>query len=319
MDDEKRLEETTELNNNKKGKGKLIAIISAVVLVLAGAGIFVFFRVIKPKSDYTKAKDMLQSGDYRSAKEIFLELGDYEESTSLIRECDYVEAVEKLNVGDYEGAKEVFERISDYKDAQDMAKECIYRPARELYKEGKDKEAVEMIMPIYGYSDTKFIIYEIFCKYAGQNMLDKATVATNAMSTYIQSQSKALITFAYMASYGYASSDTWSPDTNDSNLKKMLSAASDMTGIKNEYRNIFTTELIELSGDETLKDADAKFMTFYDDAQSVYSQSFVLNYFHKMTQGTQDDAPINKLATDVKDFTSVVDTLKTQSKQVKED
>lgn len=69
--------------------------------------------------DYKEACELLEAEDYKAAKEILDELGNYKDSSKLAKECDYQIAYDLLNNGDFDEAVAIFESIRDYKDVSE--------------------------------------------------------------------------------------------------------------------------------------------------------------------------------------------------------
>ena len=74
--------------------------------------------------NYEVAKTLLADGSFDEAKAAFAELGDYEDSANYVMECDYSKAAALLESGDYEGAIALFDTIKDFKDSADKIKEA---------------------------------------------------------------------------------------------------------------------------------------------------------------------------------------------------
>lgn len=72
-------------------------------------------------SDYKKAIELMESGKYAAASELFDSLGDYEESELLRNECDYQLAKAAYDKGNYETAQELFAALGDYDDSAEQA------------------------------------------------------------------------------------------------------------------------------------------------------------------------------------------------------
>lgn len=72
-------------------------------------------------SDYKKAIELMESGKYAAASELFDSLGDYKESELLRNECDYQLAKAAYDKGNYETAQELFAALGDYDDSAEQA------------------------------------------------------------------------------------------------------------------------------------------------------------------------------------------------------
>ncbi|MCM1335111.1 MAG: hypothetical protein NC084_12285 [Bacteroides sp.] len=75
-------------------------------------------------SKYSEAKELMDQGEYSAAKEILLEISDYEDSGELVRECDYNTAAKLIEDKEYTKARDVLLQISDYKDSESLIKNC---------------------------------------------------------------------------------------------------------------------------------------------------------------------------------------------------
>lgn len=89
-------EEAERTAAEKKKKTKKAALIGAAIAAVAIAAYLVASVTIIPASKYSKAVNMLEAGDYESAKAVFISLGEYQDAQSKIDEC---------NVGIREGVK----------------------------------------------------------------------------------------------------------------------------------------------------------------------------------------------------------------------
>lgn len=105
----------------KQKNGKMIRTIIFILLAAAiGAGIY-YMTSVRPKQQYAEAVEAFEAEDYRHAKRILTELGDYENSRVIIGECDtaiaYEDAVSLMESGEYEEAINAFEELGEYKDS----------------------------------------------------------------------------------------------------------------------------------------------------------------------------------------------------------
>ncbi|MCM1523348.1 MAG: hypothetical protein NC120_02710 [Ruminococcus sp.] len=71
---------------------------------------------------YKRAMDHFNSEDYQNAHEIFSELGDYNDSREMAKECLYNLAMHSY---DYQTAYDIFTGLGDYKDSREMADRCL--------------------------------------------------------------------------------------------------------------------------------------------------------------------------------------------------
>lgn len=75
-------------------------------------------------SDYKKAADAMEAGDYSSALPVFETLGDYKDSAARATECRYQLALADLSSGSFEKAIEAFEALGSFADSAERAAEA---------------------------------------------------------------------------------------------------------------------------------------------------------------------------------------------------
>ena len=99
-------------------------------------------------SNYSKAVELYNAGDYLNAQKIFLELGEYQESISylnFIGDIQYEVAQNLMNNGDYEQCAEVLEIINEefewygYQQAIALRNECKDKYLEFTYSEAYNK------------------------------------------------------------------------------------------------------------------------------------------------------------------------------------
>lgn len=77
-------------------------------------------------SDYNRAQELCEKGNYEDALDIFEELGDYEDSNEMVVSCNYEIAKLLFEEGTYEDALDIFEALGDYKDSAALFSSCLY-------------------------------------------------------------------------------------------------------------------------------------------------------------------------------------------------
>ncbi len=97
---------------------KITAIILAEVIVMA------FTLSGCDSSDYKKAMELYNEGNYTEAAAMFEKLGDYEDSAKMLdictNEAKLIEADELLKAGDTEAVKAILDEVGGYEGATDM-------------------------------------------------------------------------------------------------------------------------------------------------------------------------------------------------------
>ena len=94
-----------------------------------------------------QAMELLETGEYETARTIFLELTDLPGTADLAAECLYRPAEDCMAAEDWDGALEFLSRIPDYRDSRSLTLQCHYRKAASLEEAGDlDGAAAEFLM-----------------------------------------------------------------------------------------------------------------------------------------------------------------------------
>ena len=109
-----------------KNKAATLSIIVVIVATILIIGIILGFFVILPQVQYNKAVDMMNSGDYAGAYEMFVQLDEYKDSYTRKYECKYKEAYAAYENEDYKTANEIFSHIGNYEDSDKMAEKSLF-------------------------------------------------------------------------------------------------------------------------------------------------------------------------------------------------
>ena len=89
-------------------------------------------------SDYKKATELYENGQYEEAEQIFTELDDYKDSADMAIASRYEGAKELYESGDYQAALDKFEAISDYEDSGEFIEKAEHSLMLETYKNELD-------------------------------------------------------------------------------------------------------------------------------------------------------------------------------------
>lgn len=124
----------------KSKAGKVVGTILVVLALLAIAA-FCALRFLMPVLRYNQANDLEAEGNYAEAREIFTELGDYEDAPERVSGTWYKEALSLMKRGDYQGAYNIFATIPDYENASGYAADCIYSLGVLAFNDGDVQQA----------------------------------------------------------------------------------------------------------------------------------------------------------------------------------
>ena len=125
-----RLEAENKAADEKKRKRRKHVLVTVLCLLLAAAiGCGGYFYLL-PWYRYTVAERELNNQNYASARQSFVELGDYSNAAEMVKECDYREAQAALAGDTYtslRAAQDSFDALADYKDSAELAREARYK------------------------------------------------------------------------------------------------------------------------------------------------------------------------------------------------
>lgn len=136
---------------------------------------------------YKQANSLLSRGQYQEAREAFIELGSFIDSTTKLNICNdalYQEAAGMKEQGDYARAYELFVLISGYSDSADVAKKIRddYMTAEKLLQNGQYDEANAAFLALHNYSDSPTKARE--CLYQKAESLKAAGSYDDAIAVY---------------------------------------------------------------------------------------------------------------------------------------
>ncbi len=92
------------------------------------------------KLTYDRASALLAAGEYEAARNLFLELGSYEDAARQAMACTYGQAAALEAAEAYEAARDAYLSVAGYEDALDRADRCRYALAEKALAAG-DREA----------------------------------------------------------------------------------------------------------------------------------------------------------------------------------
>lgn len=122
------------------------------VVILLALSLIVSLSACK-SSDYKEAMELYEDERYSRARDMFAELGDYENSAEMVAECDYQQALAYMDDGEYSQARTLFAALGDYKDSAEQLKECDYQQALICLDNGSFDQAYVLIQELGDYKN----------------------------------------------------------------------------------------------------------------------------------------------------------------------
>lgn len=178
-EDEERKQFYKERREREKKAKRIAAVLIPIALILllaiAAAGV-IGGRELYRMSQYSKAKDFVNAGEYREAYDVFVSLKDYKDSESQADEALYSYGKALMDEGRYQEAKEAFLENPTYKDSNELAilceREYNYKLACSNLEEGKFDEAIKTFIELDSYIDTDEKLKESYYRY-GKSCYEK--------------------------------------------------------------------------------------------------------------------------------------------------
>lgn len=148
---QKEMPENNQQDSKRKPRRmKLIVILSLVgVLIVAAAVLYVVF---KNDITYAIANSRLNSGEDADARQMFLDLGDFEDASDRVLHIDYSNACKEMDKGEYQAAISDFEALGSYMDCPDKIIQCHKLLGEELFT-AKDYENARMHFETVDYAE----------------------------------------------------------------------------------------------------------------------------------------------------------------------
>ena len=113
------------------------------------------------EDQYRKAESLLSAGDYLGAKEMFLDLGEYEDAALRAVECDYSRAEYYANNDRQPEAISLLETLMDYPGSEELLEHCratLYARALDATYACRLDEAVQRWNELGDYRDSESLI-----------------------------------------------------------------------------------------------------------------------------------------------------------------
>jgi hypothetical protein len=115
----------TQKTQSKKISSKNAKIILGVIISACAAVVLIFFATSDIRT-YKKALSEYNAKQYELSAEKFNALGDYKNSSDMLKKCQYEIGVQNFNNENFKEALNIFKKLADYEDATDYVKKCNY-------------------------------------------------------------------------------------------------------------------------------------------------------------------------------------------------
>ncbi|MCM1246411.1 MAG: hypothetical protein NC293_12285 [Roseburia sp.] len=145
----------------KEKRKKKIIIIAASVAIVCALGISGISVIVEQQSEqqYNRGVELLGSGKYEEAAEVFEKLDDYRGSQLKKERAKYLQGVKLQIAGAYEEAVKIFEQLGEYEDSTLRLKYC---KAGALVNAQNFSEAIEIYKELGSFEDSEHKLSEIY-------------------------------------------------------------------------------------------------------------------------------------------------------------
>ena len=261
-------------------------------------------------SDYKKATELYEYGQYDQAIALFTQLADYKDSAQMIQQCTYSKAKNFYDSAKYAEALPLFDELGDYQDSALMAKQAKVFLAKEAYDLGNTAEAVNMLAEIIDFMDARVVlraimkkeIAETYYKYLedGVELVNDCceTIKDNLYSKLFSGQSVMLTPSSLISG-------------TDKDVVALKEIRNQMTAFYTEYSACFSEEVLALC-EEDMVEADKVFRQTHNYAMRFYdtygSNGFVQWFIATISSGSSSYS-VDGLTDLVKDLEKAVNNL----------
>ena len=115
--------------------------------------------LLADRVDLRRAEILLEKGDIDGAEALLGTLPeDTEGRESLLTECAYARAEKAVKEKRYAAAREIFLELGDYRDSTERADACLYESALQMIESGEYDEAIGTLSRIPEYQDSRELI-----------------------------------------------------------------------------------------------------------------------------------------------------------------
>ncbi|MGN0680072.1 MAG: tetratricopeptide repeat protein [Oscillospiraceae bacterium] len=248
---------------------------------------------------FERAKALYDEGRYADAEAVFLTLGDYGNSKSMVRECRYMQAEELLSGGEIEKARSIFGRLGSHRNSAERVKKCDYILAEKMESSGELLLAADAFDALGYYSDSmdraSACRYRVGVDYLDKGDFEEAADIFSGLGRYSDSAKMLL-----KSRYGQAEALLESHDyTSAYELYKGLGSYEDSAEKALESRYLQAKQLLE-------DNQESKAMTIfealgdYKDSKELYSASWLNIAIKTLNSGDKNRAYTQLLK--VKDY-----------------
>lgn len=154
------------MKKSKKAKIIILIFLASIIIVAGSIGGFHVAKQYQQKKTYSQAENYFKQKNYSAAKELFIQLGSYQDSTEWVAKCDAQpeldSAANLMKQGQYEEARKIYQK---YK-LEENSDECTYQLAISYADAKEYTKSLQEFEQIPDYKDVAEKIKSVTYDYA---------------------------------------------------------------------------------------------------------------------------------------------------------
>ena len=178
-----KLAENLEKSRKRRKKTVRAIVISLIVIAVLGCGT-IFFGI--PYFNYRAACDALDNGEYDTAYQAFVALGNFMDSEEMANKSLYEKAEAALKNKQYDSAIQIFGSLGDYKDSEDQVLEAKYLKADKYQTDKKYKEAYQLFVELGNYKESQDEVLATILLWEAEALGSSSTTAASTFSRTVK-------------------------------------------------------------------------------------------------------------------------------------
>lgn len=219
-------------------------------------------------SDYKKAVELYEYGQYDQAIAMFEQLGDYKDSAQMVQTCTYGKAKSFYDAGKYAEAIPLFEKTQDYQDSADLIKKAKVLLAEAEYNKGNLTEAVTLLIEVKDLEAAQNLLHKIMFDEINETYIEYLEDGINLVNDCLETFKSNLYKKLYSGQTVVFSVSSFL-STTDKDVVALKELRTKMTDFYTAYHACFSEEVLAQC-DEKMVKADEVFTKTHKYAVSFY-------------------------------------------------
>lgn len=304
-----KLAESLEKSKKRRKKTVRAIIISLIVIAILGCGT-VFFGI--PYFNYQAACDALDNGEYDTAHQAFVALGNFMDSEEMANKSLYEKGKAALKNKQYDSAIQIFGNLGDYKDSEDQVLEAKYLKADKYQTDKKYKEAYQLFVELGNYKESQDEVLATILLWQAEALGSSTTSAASTFSKTVKlTSSQYEMFYSTILLYINAHEDAdywyfWGGENASKNVQTMLKMLPTSYKDTNTLLKLFNLLAVDFGGyEELFRDneslmrqcwslafvqdlakQDSAISYFLEGYWTTYSSDYYLNFYESDSGGT---------------------------------